>query len=95
MSEVIQLRKNDYWGLCPKCKGEPLFRNVKRTHWAACDTHKVTWLVGDNLFSGWQDETPEIWEANCLVLSGYGVVKPFFYERVEPSKDEHSPCTKS
>ena len=79
MGEVIAIRKNDYWGLCPKCKGEPLFRNISRYHWAACDKHRVKWCIGENLFSGWRDETLDTWEANELELSEYRGVKPFYW----------------
>ena len=47
------------FGVCPHCVRDDGFLNVGRSHWFFCREHKVKWLVGSNLFSGWRHETEE------------------------------------
>lgn len=66
-----------YFGACPKC-GQSKHLNVGRNHWACCPEHKVRWPVGENLFSSWHYETPEIWERNARQLDDYEIVEPIY-----------------
>lgn len=44
---------------CPTCNGGDGMVNVGRGHLAYCLRHRVTWWIGHNLFSGWQDESED------------------------------------
>jgi len=45
--------------------------HVGRRHWCICKTHRVKWLVGENLASAWRDMTEDDWRANAAELSHY------------------------
>lgn len=72
-------KPDDPHGLCPECHAEPEILNVGRNHHGVCHTHKLYWLIGSNLFSGWRDEDPATWKSNELVLDTYKEANPFFY----------------
>ncbi len=61
----------DEFGLCPVCSNDPDILNVGRNHIAVCHAHKVFWLVGSNLFSGWRNDEPDTWKANKKLLATY------------------------
>lgn len=61
----------DSAGLCPICSNDPDILNVGREHYAVCHEHKVFWHVGSNLYSGWRDESAEIWDTNKRLLATY------------------------
>lgn len=42
---------------CPPSKGPDNIYNAGRAHRAACHTHRMSWLLGSNLFSSWRNET--------------------------------------
>jgi hypothetical protein len=50
--------------------------NVRSAHFIVCDTHKVAWCIGSNLFSDWRDEDAAVWEANVAKLEHYAGVEP-------------------
>ncbi len=50
---------DDYFGVCPHCEKTDGYVNAGSTHVFYCDEHKVSWIAGANLFSGWRDETEE------------------------------------
>jgi hypothetical protein len=52
-------RFTDHFGVCPTCNKTDGYINIGRGHWFYCAQHKIKWCVGENLFSGWQDETEE------------------------------------
>ncbi len=58
-------------GCCPHCDNDPEILNVGREHYAVCHGCKTKWHVGSNLFSGWRDEEPEVWERNKKLLAKY------------------------
>ena len=58
-------------GGCPHCGEMTGFLNVGSTFWAICGKHRIKWHVGENLFCGWRNETPDQWEANAKVLASY------------------------
>jgi hypothetical protein len=64
-------------GGCPECGGATML-NVHRTHFGVCERHKVRWLIGSNLFSGWHSETPEVWKENEAQLEQYTEVEPVY-----------------
>lgn len=49
----------DILGGCSDCGDVDGYVNAGRTHRAYCLAHKTSWIVGSNLFSGWQDETED------------------------------------
>lgn len=72
-----------HFGACPACYAEqglgvgaPLCLNIKSGHFMVCDTHRVFWFVGSNLFSSWRDETEEMWQRNAQTLDSYREVEP-------------------
>jgi hypothetical protein len=73
-----------YFGGCPECGSPGNFANIGRVHWAACSFHSVKWRVGENLFSGWRDECPEIWDRNAAELAEYREVTPVYPDRWAP-----------
>jgi len=70
---------DDYWGLCPRCHAAPdQYLNVYKAHYFVCHRDKTRWMGGYNLFSVWQDESPELWETNRALLRGYTHVEPIY-----------------
>ena len=89
---------DDHFGLCPICPTDSIvFRHVGPEHWAACDIHKVTWCVGNNLFSAWREMTEEDFRAAKEELATYRVVAETHCEcprcRQEREKVETAPAS--
>jgi hypothetical protein len=72
-----QYADDSYFGVCPYCFHTDGYLNIGRTHLGTCDTHRVYWEIGGNLFSDWKDENEEIWESNRQLIRSYTKVKPF------------------
>jgi hypothetical protein len=68
---------DNYFGGCPQC-GEGPYVNVRKTHYGVCDVHRVYWPIGAGLFSSWQEENQEIWDANATMLGGFAQVEPIY-----------------
>jgi hypothetical protein len=72
---------NNYFGHCKHLNHDNFYRNVRapgdtrpgKTHIMCCDTCKICWCIGHNLFSGWRYEDPEVWDRN------YEEIKDFEY----------------
>jgi hypothetical protein len=45
------------FGGCPTCHRNDGYTNAGRTHVCYCLEHRVSWVIGCNLFSSWKDET--------------------------------------
>ena len=93
MGEVVDLfpqrvTTDEYFGGCPECGKCDGFLNVERNHWAVCDTHKMTWRIGANLFSSWRHETEADWGRNVARLGGYSIVTPVHCEPTEEERRE-------
>ena len=61
---------------CPTCRveGDGYLNVVERghcDHFQVCDRCRVFWFAGLNLFSSWQDETPDVWERNQTLRDRY------------------------
>jgi hypothetical protein len=67
------------FGLCPQCHCHDGFINVGRDHWFVCDEHKVRWLGGSNLFSGWREQTKDEQRRiyNERGIGEYAKIKPY------------------
>jgi uncharacterized C2H2 Zn-finger protein len=78
MTNVVKLKvvDVDHFGGCPRCGRVEKWRNVYKTHWLCCDSHKVRWSPGSNLFSSWREENHAVWEANEALILGYAEVEP-------------------
>lgn len=61
-------------GGCPECGSEGRLLHVGRRQYMVCHDHRLAWLIGANLFSGWRDLSPEQHEANRRQLESYTVI---------------------
>lgn len=76
MGELIELfPEDDYFGVCPTCRHVTGYRNIGRDHWFYCDTHRVAWWAGSNLFSDWREETEADWQFSRDYLAGFRVIR--------------------
>lgn len=62
-------------GGCPECGGEGNLVHVGRQQWLVCHEHRLAWLIGENLYSGWRDLKPEQHEANRQMIERYTVIE--------------------
>jgi hypothetical protein len=81
-------------GGCPQCGGSDGYLNLGRSHWESCSKHKTKWLIGENLFSCWRDETAEVWEKNAQLLEGYKEVRPIYPSPDQDLVDHRTPAEK-
>jgi hypothetical protein len=44
---------------CPLCEEERPYVNAGKVHIGYCEPCRVSWVIGTNLFSSWQDQTEE------------------------------------
>jgi hypothetical protein len=54
-SNAGTVKTDNYFGGCPQCV-EGAGVNVCKSHYGICETLKVYWPIGYNLFSSWQEE---------------------------------------
>jgi hypothetical protein len=89
--EIIQLREDDYFGLCPKCHRKGLnVREDRKNHWSVCEEHKLKWWTGYGIWSfpftddegewSWE-KGEELLKCNRFMLAGCLTVEPFFWAR--------------
>ncbi len=62
---------DEYWGVCPRCKRNDGYLNIRRVHWFVCHRHRVRWWGGENLFSTWRWETDADWKRNARRIRDY------------------------
>lgn len=62
-------------GGCPECGSGGDLVHVGRQQWLVCHEHRLAWLIGENLYSGWRDLQPEQHEANRLMIESYTVIE--------------------
>ncbi len=48
------MRPESRFGSCPVCGGEDGYLDCGRGHWFVCDTHRVKWFAGSNMFASWR-----------------------------------------
>ena len=60
-----------YFGACPTCGKNDGYRNVGREHWFYCAEHRTKWCYGDNIFSSWRHDGPEVFEKNARFLADF------------------------
>jgi len=61
----------NYFGHCPVKGHDNYYLNIERDHWMVCDSCKIKWFIGANLFGGWREENRDIWEANYKRIKAY------------------------
>ncbi len=71
-----RLPGEDHFGECPRCGFYDRCLNIGRGHWYVCHQHKVRWMVGENLFSSWRNETEADWRRNWMQIGEYKKVEP-------------------
>ncbi len=83
-SETDPETAHGYFGLCPQCGRHDGYLNIGSEHWFHCDTHKVKWCAGSNLFSDWLEETNEEHARHWAKLAGYREILPAFDRESRP-----------
>lgn len=73
--EAREVRDAEEAELCPVCEIAAEYLNVGRVHWCYCTNCGAKWRFGENLFSGWRDESPARWESNKRFLDGFSEVE--------------------
>jgi hypothetical protein len=71
------------FGGCPTCGLSDGYANNGREHWFYCRAHGVRWFAGENLFSGWRDETDDERVTARRMLAPLRVVEPMYRPRTE------------
>lgn len=56
---------------CPLCGKNDGYVNTGARHWVICQEHKIKWLLGENLFEGWQNQTIFQYHEHVNQLSEY------------------------
>lgn len=58
--------------VCVRCsKPTCWIRNIGRQHWAYCEGCHLKFVVGENLFSSWREQTEEEWKKNWEFLKDF------------------------
>ena len=68
----------DYFGGCPTCGKNDGYVNAGSTHVFYCTEHRVSWIFGANLFSGWRDETEEEQREKYKLIEDFERVEPLW-----------------
>lgn len=80
-AEIIQFRPRRK--PCRHCHGgdrdASLILNVGSKHYGVCLDHDTCWLIGSDLFFGWELETEKVWAANKAYLETFRCIddEPF------------------
>jgi len=70
-SETGMQTHDDNMMCCVRCGVECAFRNIGREHWGFCDPCRIKWCIGENLFSGWREQSDEVFEENWEFLKDF------------------------
>ena len=65
-----------YCGGCPHCGRSDGYINLGVEHWFICREHRTKWLVGSNLFDGWENQTVAQMQSAEILLRSYDEVMP-------------------
>lgn len=71
------MRLESRFGSCPVCGGEDGYLDCGRGQWFICETHRVRWFAGSNLFASWRmrnqdDASYRARFESFLVVDGWG-----------------------
>lgn len=70
-SESGMQAHEDNMTCCVRCGESCAFRNIGRQHWFFCEICRIKWCAGENLFSGWREQTDEVFEENWTSLKDF------------------------
>ncbi len=66
-----QMDRGDFT-VCVRCnKPTCWICNIGRQHWAYCEACCVKFMVGENLFSSWREQSEEDWKKNREFLEDF------------------------
>ena len=78
-AEILQFEAgcSEYFGRCPVCnRTASRMVNFGRDHWMVCLRDRTRWFIGENLFSGWREESEAQQRAVLSRFSSFRVVDP-------------------
>lgn len=64
-------------GGCPVCGKNDGYLNVGAEHWFICIHHKTKWMIGENLFDSWMNQTVAQHLSAEQILRAYQEVSPY------------------
>jgi hypothetical protein len=67
----VEYSNEHFFGVCPICKSNDGYLNLRRENWFVCHAHRFKWLRGENLISTWRYETKADWVCNAKTLESY------------------------
>ncbi len=70
------LHHDPKWDCWPLCGGNDGYVNLGAEQWCICRDHKMKWLLGENLFEGWQNQAISEYLLIEQMLSQYKEVLP-------------------
>jgi hypothetical protein len=70
----------DYFGGCPTCGRNDRYVNAGSTHVFYCLEHRVSWIFGANIFSGWREETEAEQREKYKLIESFERVEPLWPE---------------
>ena len=70
-SETGMQTHEDNMMCCVRCGAQCACRNIGREHWGFCDTCRIKWCIGENLFSGWREQSDKVFEENRDFLKNF------------------------
>lgn len=83
------------WGGCPECHGNDGYLNVLgdlgMEHWFFCESHKVRWYVGTDLFCTWRDMPREALQEQAEQAKALRPVEPWYPQTVPDLVTETCP----
>ena len=74
MATVVYDENTAYFGACSEC-GQAQFLNITNEHWLYCSSHRITWCVGADLFSGWMFESVVEQLHAAKLLDGFEIIE--------------------
>lgn len=87
----------NYFGHCDVPEHDNYYLNIGRGHWMVCDSCKISWFIGANLFSSWREQNRDVWEANAERIKNYNEIDinaPCHIKSMEDDKMRELPTTK-
>ncbi len=88
MDRAPRVQEPGYFGGCPFCGGSRGYLNIGPQQWFFCEEHSTKWLVEENLFSSWKEESEEDWQRHTAQLEHYAEVEPLMPSWCQPVSRE-------
>ena len=77
------IRHAGHCGGCPVCGRNDGYLNLGPKHWFICREHKNKWLIGENLFDNWINQTSMQYRSSEKILNSYNEVAPAWYAEID------------